>query len=168
MVRDAIGRRWQLGTVQLDYNLPQRFELEYIGADNQPHRPVMIHRAPFGSLERFVAVLIEHYAGNFPLWLAPVQVAVLPIADAQLDYARKVLAQCKAAGLRAELDESNEKIGRKIAIAETQKIPAMFVVGKKEAESDQVSVRRHGQGDTGAAPTAEAIGELARHMRERS
>jgi len=150
VVRDALGREWQLGTCQVDYSLPERFELEYIGSDGHKHRPVMIHRAPFGSLERFVGVLIEHFAGAFPLWLAPVQVKVLPIADRHIEHARAVADVLKKAGLRAEVDEDNAKVGAKIAIAETQKIPYMAVVGDKEAESGGVSLRGRGRQDLGA------------------
>ncbi len=167
IVRDVIGREWQLGTVQVDYNLPERFELEYIGADNQPHRPVMIHRAPFGSLERFVGVLIEHFAGNFPLWLAPVQAAVLPITDGQIDYARGLVERLRDAGVRAELDETSEKIGKKIRAAELRKIPAMLVVGAKEAEAGQVALRRHGKGDQGTLAFEEALAALLGEVRER-
>lgn len=149
MVKDAIGRKWQLGTIQVDYNLPQRFELEYTGSDNQKHRPVMIHRAPFGSLERFVAVLIEHCAGNFPLWLTPEQFAVLPISEKFNDYAMGVLNQLQALGLRGKLDDRNEKIGKKIRDNEVNKIPFMLVVGEKEAQDNKVAVRQHGKGDIG-------------------
>ena len=150
MVRDALGRSWQLGTIQVDYNLPDRFELEYVGSDNQRHRPVMIHRAPFGSLERFVAVLIEHCAGNFPLWLAPDQIAVLPISERFNDYASRVYDALKAEDIRGLLDDRDEKIGRKIRDAETKKIPFMLIVGEREAAEDLVSVRKHGQGDQGS------------------
>lgn len=150
MVRDALGRNWQLGTIQVDYQLPLRFELEYVGADNQKHRPVMIHRAPFGSLERFVAVLIEHCAGNFPLWLAPDQIAVLPISERFNEYAGKVFEQLKAVDIRGILDDRDEKIGRKIRDAEVKKIPYMLIVGEREAAEDKVSIRRHGQGDQGS------------------
>ena len=160
MVRDAIGRKWQLGTIQVDYNLPERFELEYTGADNQKHRPVMIHRAPFGSLERFVAVLIEHCAGKFPFWLAPQQVSVLPITDHQNEYAGEVLAALKAAGIRAELDDRSEKVGKKIREAEVQKIPYMVVIGAKEAENGQVALRKHGEGDQGVVMVQELIDQL--------
>lgn len=135
MVRDALGRRWQLGTVQLDYILPERFDLYYIGADNQKHRPVMIHRAPFGSLERFIGVLIEHCAGNFPLWLAPVQVAVLPLSDELNDYAEAVGRRLLEAGFRVEVDTRTETIGYKIRQAEVQKIPYMLIVGRREREA---------------------------------
>ena len=150
MVKDALGRKWQLGTVQLDYNLPERFDLTYTDEHDQKLRPVMIHRAPFGSLERFIGVMIEHTGGNFPLWLAPVQIKVLPITDAQNDYARLVGAQMRAAGFRVETDVRSEKVGRKIRDAEVEKVPVMLVVGRKEAEDGTVSVRRHGQGDVGA------------------
>lgn len=150
MVKDALGRSWQLGTIQVDYNLPERFELEYVDSDNSRKRPVMIHRAPFGSLERFVAVLLEHCAGNLPLWLAPVQVKVLPISDKYQDYADQVFAQLKARDIRAEMDDRSEKIGRKIRDAELEKITYMLIVGEKETNEQKVSVRRHGQGDLGA------------------
>lgn len=149
MVKDAIGRKWQLGTIQVDYNLPERFELEYIGADNQKHRPVMIHRAPFGSLERFIAVLIEHCAGNFPLWLAPVQAMIMPISDKSTEYAQKVLELLKKAEIRAELDERNEKIGKKIRDAEMTKVPYMLVIGEKEMAENMLSIRKHHHGDIG-------------------
>jgi threonyl-tRNA synthetase len=155
MVKDALGRAWQLGTVQLDYNLPERFDLTYIDENDNRVRPVMIHRAPFGSLERFIGVMIEHTGGNFPLWLAPVQVAVLPIADDQAAYAEQVAADLRAAGLRVSVDARSEKVGRKIRDAELEKVPVMLVVGRKEAESGQVAVRRHGQGDQGSLPAAD-------------
>ncbi len=160
IVRDCIGRQWQLGTVQLDYVLPERFGLEYTGADNHPHRPVMIHRAPFGSMERFMGILIEHFAGAFPLWLAPEQVRVLPISDKAADYAAKVLAELRSAGLRAEIDSRPEKIGAKIRDAQLEKVPAMLVVGAKEADSATVSYRDRVDGDLGAMPLAEAIAKL--------
>ncbi|HEY9049060.1 MAG TPA: threonine--tRNA ligase [Ohtaekwangia sp.] len=150
MVKDALGRSWQLGTIQVDYQLPQRFELEYVGSDNQKHRPVMIHRAPFGSLERFVAVLIEHCAGNFPLWLAPDQIAVLPISERFNDYAKLVYEKLKEEDIRGILDDRDEKIGRKIRDAETKKIPYMLIVGEKEVSEEKVAVRKHGQGDQGS------------------
>jgi threonyl-tRNA synthetase len=149
-VTDAIGRKWQCATIQLDYQMPERFDLKYIGADNTEHRPVVIHRAIFGSFERFVALLIEHYAGAFPLWLAPVQVTVLPIADRHLDYARSIGAQLSAAGLRAEVDERQEKIGYKIREAQLQKVPYMLVTGDREAAEGTVSVRSRAAGDQGA------------------
>jgi threonyl-tRNA synthetase len=150
MVKDALGRSWQLGTIQVDYQLPQRFELEYVGSDNQRHTPVMIHRAPFGSIERFVAVLIEHCAGNFPLWLAPDQIAVLPISERFNDYAQMVYDRLKEQDIRGLLDDRDEKIGRKIRDAETKKIPYMLIVGEKEVAEGKVAVRKHGQGDQGS------------------
>ena len=149
MVKDALGRKWQLGTIQVDYNLPERFELEYTGSDNQKHRPVMIHRAPFGSMERFVAVLIEHTAGKFPLWLTPDQAIVLPISEKYVEYAKNVLHLLQNSEIRALVDERNEKAGRKIRDAEMMKIPYMLVVGEKEEETGTVSVRRQGEGDLG-------------------
>jgi threonyl-tRNA synthetase len=149
MVKDALGRKWQLGTIQVDYNLPERFDLEYIGADNQKHRPVMIHRAPFGSMERFVAVLLEHTAGNFPLWLTPDQAIVLPISEKYIDYAKKVLNILNNSEIRTLIDDRNEKAGKKIRDAELRKIPFMLVVGEREEMEGTVSVRRHGQGDMG-------------------
>ncbi|HYF70008.1 MAG TPA: threonine--tRNA ligase [Ohtaekwangia sp.] len=157
MVKDALGRNWQLGTIQVDYQLPQRFELEYVGSDNQRHRPVMIHRAPFGSIERFVAVLIEHCAGNFPLWLAPDQIAVLPISERFNDYAKLVYDRLKEQDIRGVLDDRDEKIGRKIRDAETKKIPYMLIVGEKEVADNKVAVRRHGQGDQGSVLLDEFI-----------
>jgi threonyl-tRNA synthetase len=150
MVKDAIGRRWQLGTIQVDYNLPERFELEYTGEDNQKHRPVMIHRAPFGSMERFVAVLIEHTAGKFPLWLTPDQVAILPISEKFNDYAHSIAKQLYLQNVRVQVDDRNEKIGRKIRDNELKRIPYMLIVGEKEAEAGEVSVRRQGEGDKGS------------------
>lgn len=150
MVKDALGRRWQLGTIQVDYNLPERFELEYTGADNQKHRPVMIHRAPFGSMERFVAVLIEHTAGKFPLWLTPDQVVVLPISEKYNDYAHHVAHELNALDIRVQVDERNEKIGRKIRDNEVKRIPYMLIIGEQEAEKGEVSVRKQGEGDVGS------------------
>jgi threonyl-tRNA synthetase len=160
MVQDALGRTWQLGTVQVDYVMPERFNLEYMGSDGQKHRPVIIHRAPFGSLERFIGVLIEHYAGEFPLWLAPVQVVVLPITDAQMEYARDVHRELTAAGIRAEFDERNEKIGYKIREWETKKTPYMLVIGDKERQNGTVAVRKHKHGDQGAVERAAFISSL--------
>jgi threonyl-tRNA synthetase len=157
MVKDALGRSWQLGTIQVDYQLPQRFELEYVGSDNQRHRPVMIHRAPFGSLERFVAVLIEHCAGNFPLWLAPDQIAVLPISERFNDYAQHVYEKLKEHDIRGLLDDRDEKIGRKIRDAETKKIPYMLIVGEKEVADQKVAVRKHGKGDQGSVGLDEFV-----------
>ncbi len=150
MVRDALGRKWQLGTIQVDYNLPERFELEFTGADNQKHRPVMIHRAPFGSMERFIAVLIENCAGDFPLWLSPDQVIILPISEKFAAYAEEVKNFLEALDIRAGIDHRDEKIGRKIRDAEVAKFPFMLIVGEKEAELKTISVRRHGQGDLGS------------------
>jgi len=157
MVRDALGRSWQLGTIQVDYNLPERFELEYIGSDNAKHRPVMIHRAPFGSLERFIAVLLEHCAGNLPLWLAPDQVAVLPIGENQVEYAKNVLQLLKKCDIRTLFDERSEKIGKKIRDAEIMKIPYMLVIGDKEIADGKVAVRKHGEGDKGTMMTDDFI-----------
>ena len=157
MVRDALGRRWQLGTIQVDYNLPERFDLEYVAPDNTKQRPVMIHRAPFGSLERFVAVLIEHTAGNFPLWLSPEQFIVLPISDKFADYAYEVKARLEAADLRGTVDARDERIGRKIRDAEIAKTPYLLVVGEKEVQDGIVSVRRHGEGDLGSMPIDDFI-----------
>lgn len=157
MVKDALGRSWQLGTIQVDYNLPERFELEYIDSDNSRKRPVMIHRAPFGSMERFVAVLIEHCAGNFPIWLAPEQVKVLPISDKFIPYAEEVVALLKANDIRASVDDRNEKIGKKIRDTELMKVPYMLVVGEQEMNDGKVAVRKHGEGDKGVMDNAEFI-----------
>ena len=159
MVRDALGRSWQLGTIQVDYNLPERFELEYVDSDNTRKRPVMIHRAPFGSLERFVAVLLEHCAGNLPFWLAPVQVKVLPISDKFNEYAQKVANTLKQADIRADVDERGEKIGKKIRDTELMKVPYMLVVGEKEMAGDMVAVRKHGEGDKGTMPLDAFVSE---------
>ncbi|MCC9166954.1 threonine--tRNA ligase [Pontibacter harenae] len=158
MVRDALGRKWQLGTIQVDYQLPERFQLEYIGADNQKHRPVMIHRAPFGSLERFVAVLIEHCGGNFPLWLSPEQFAILPISEKYHDFAQEVYNRLQVEDIRGFVDTRDEKIGRKIRDAEVRKVPFMLIVGEKEQEADSVSVRKHGEGDLGTMTVGEFTG----------
>ncbi len=154
MVKDALGRRWQLGTIQVDYNLPERFQLEYTGSDNQKHRPVMIHRAPFGSMERFVAVLLEHTAGRFPLWLAPEQAVVLPISEKFNDYAHSVAEQLNALDIRTQVDDRNEKIGKKIRDNELKRIPYMLIVGEKEAENGEISVRKQGEGDKGSMKIA--------------
>ncbi len=164
---DSIGRSWQMGTIQLDYQMPERFEISYIGSDNSEHRPAMIHRALFGSFERFIAILIEHYAGAFPLWLAPVQVTVLPVADRHNDYAAEVTETLKAAGLRAEVDVRSESVGRKIADAEHQRTPAILVVGDREVEAGEVSVRRRGQGNLGAIAIAELITDLQLEITDR-
>ncbi|MEQ8477647.1 threonine--tRNA ligase [Fulvivirga sp.] len=160
MVKDALGRSWQLGTIQVDYTLPDRFELEYTGADNQKHRPVMIHRAPFGSMERFVAVLIEHCGGNFPLWLSPDQIAILPISEKYHDYAQALYTTLSEKDIRGFLDNRDEKIGRKIRDAEVMKVPFMLIVGEKEAAEGRVSVRRHGEGDLGSMSIEEFIGHF--------
>ena len=150
MVKDALGRSWQLGTIQVDYNLPDRFELEYIGADNQAHRPVMIHRAPFGSMERFISILIEHTGGKFPLWLTPEQFAILPISDRFNDFAKKIEAELAKHDIRGFIDDRSEKIGRKIRDTEVKKIPLMLIIGEKEVENGTVSVRKQGEGDVGS------------------
>lgn len=160
MVKDAIGRKWQLGTIQVDYNLPDRFELEYTGSDNEKHRPIMIHRAPFGSMERFVAVLLEHCGGNFPLWLTPEQAIILPISDKYQEYAKKVFNLLKNAEIRALIDERSEKAGKKIRDAEVRKIPYMLVVGEKEELNGTVAVRKHGEGDLGALSVEDFISKI--------
>ncbi|MGB4340646.1 MAG: threonine--tRNA ligase, partial [Dysgonamonadaceae bacterium] len=166
MVKDALGRRWQLGTIQVDYNLPERFDLEYIGADNRRHRPVMIHRAPFGSMERFVAVLIEHTAGRFPLWLSPTQVVVLPISEKFNGYAYKVAKTLKKYDIRTEVDDRNEKIGRKIRDNELKRIPYLLIVGEKEAQNEAVSVRKRGEGDKGSKNLTTFAEEVKREVEE--
>ncbi len=168
MVKDALGRTWQLGTVQVDYVMPERFQLEYTGSDGKKHRPVIIHRAPFGSMERFIGILIEHFAGEFPLWLAPVQAAILPITDAHNGYARQVYEEFLAAGLRVQIDERNEKIGSKIRDWETRKVPFMLVVGEKEAAAGTVAVRQHKKGDQGAVPRGNFIERLRTLVKTRS
>ncbi len=165
---DSIGRSWQLGTVQLDYSMPERFELAYTGADNADHRPVMIHRALMGSFERFIGILIEHYAGEFPLWLAPVQAVVLPIADRHAEYAQRVAGELRGAGLRVEVDERTESIGKKIRETEVRKVPYMLVVGDREAEAAEVSVRRHREGDEGSVAVAEFAGRVSAEVAERA
>ena len=157
MVKDALGRSWQLGTIQVDYNLPERFDLTYIGADNQPHRPVMIHRAPFGSMERFTGVLIEHCAGKFPLWLTPEQFAILPVSDKYVEYALQVKQEMESEGLRGIVDDRNETIGRKIRDNELKRIPFLLIVGEKELEAHSVAVRKQGEGDQGALTIAEFV-----------
>jgi len=162
-VSDAIGRPWQLGTVQLDYAMPERFGLIYIGADNAEHRPVMIHRAILGSIERFFGIIVEHFAGAFPLWLAPVQMTVLPLSEKFLEYGEEVSRKLRGAGLRSEVDRTNEKLGAKIRVAQLKKIPYMLVVGEKEASSGGVSVRKRGTGDQGAM-TIDALVAEARSL----
>ncbi len=168
MVRDVIGREWQLGTVQVDYNLPVRFDLTYIGADNASHRPVMIHRAPFGSMERFCGVLIEHFGGDFPLWLAPEQIRLVPISDKNLDYAKATLDRLTAAGLRASLDTHSDKLGAKIRRAEIEKIPYVLVVGAKEAETQSASVRSRAKGDEGVHQVADLLTRFAAEVATRA
>jgi threonyl-tRNA synthetase len=167
-ITDAIGRQWQCATIQLDYQMPQRFGLRYIGADNAEHCPIVIHRAIFGSFERFVALLIEHYAGAFPLWLAPLQVSILPIADRHAEYARKVQAQLEGAGLRAEVDERQEKIGYKIREAQLQKIPYMLVAGDRESAEGTVSVRHRVAGDQGAQSVGAFVEAALHEVRSRA
>ncbi len=162
MVKDALGRKWQLGTIQVDYNLPERFKLEFVGSDNQKHRPVMIHRAPFGSLERFVAVLIEHCGGDFPLWLTPDQVAVLPISEKYADYAQEIYKLLESEDITGFADNRDEKIGRKIRDAEVKKIPIMLIVGEKESSERTVAVRRHGEGDIGTMKIDDFISYFGR------
>ena len=166
MVKDAIGRRWQLGTIQVDYNLPERFQLEYTGADNQKHRPVMIHRAPFGSMERFVAVLLEHTAGRFPLWLAPEQAVILPISEKFNDYAHQVAQQFEALDIRVSVDDRNEKIGRKIRDNELKRIPYLLIVGEKEQAAGEISVRKQGEGDQGSQKIANFAENFAKEIND--
>jgi threonyl-tRNA synthetase len=157
---DSLGRSWQLGTIQLDYNMPERFGLVYSGADNAEHMPVMIHRALFGSFERFIGILLEHTAGELPLWLAPVQAIALPISDRHVEYADQVAEELRSAGLRVEVDDRTESIGKKIRAAELQKIPYMLVVGDREAESNEVGLRRHREGDLGSMSVNDALQRL--------
>ncbi len=166
MVKDALGRKWQLGTIQVDYNLPERFELEYIGSDNQKHRPIMIHRAPFGSMERFVAVLIEHTGGNFPLWLNPEQVIILPISEKYMEYSKKLSDILNNSEIRSQIDERSEKTGRKIRDAEIRKIPFMLIVGEKEEAEGTVSVRRHGVGDLGSFTVDDFVNLVNKEVKE--
>ena len=166
MVKDALGRRWQLGTIQVDYNLPERFDLSYIGSDNEKHRPVMVHRAPFGSMERFVAVLLEHCAGDFPLWLTPDQVMILPVSEKYHDYAEKLNEMLKRNEIRTLIDMRSEKIGRKIRDAEMKKVPYMLIVGEKEMNETAVSVRKHGQGDLGSMSVDEFIAMIEKQVKD--
>ena len=166
MVKDALGRRWQLGTIQVDYNLPERFDLSYIGSDNEKHRPVMVHRAPFGSMERFVAVLLEHCAGDFPLWLTPDQVMILPVSEKYHDYAEKLNELLKRNEIRTLIDMRSEKIGRKIRDAEMKKVPYMLIVGEKEMNENAVSVRKHGQGDLGTMSVEDFIAMIEKQVKE--
>ena len=160
MVKDALGRSWQLGTIQVDYNLPERFQLEYIGADNAKHRPVMIHRAPFGSMERFIGVLTEHCAGKFPLWLTPEQYVILPVSDKYLDYANELQNEFTSAGLRGSIDDRTESIGRKIRDNELKKIPFMIIAGEKESQEKNISVRKQGTGDQGSMSISEFVNQI--------
>ena len=165
---DALGREWQLGTVQVDYNLPERFELEYVAEDGSRQRPIMIHRAPFGSLERLIGILIEEYAGDFPLWLAPVQVRLLPVRDAHFDYVQQVATKMQAAGIRAEADTSGERLGKMIRNAEKQKIPVMSVVGDKEVEENTLSIRTRSSGELGEIAVEQVISKLTTAITERT
>ncbi len=167
IIRDAIGRKWQLGTVQVDYVMPERFDLTYVGADNERHRPVIIHRAPFGSMERFTSILIEHFAGDFPLWLAPLQVKVLPISDEFNEYAEGLTQKLRELNLRAETDTRSEKVGAKIRDAENSKIPYMLIVGERERTDQTVSVRRHRKGDIGTFSTSEFFKNLVREVEKK-
>ena len=168
MVRDVLGREWQCSTIQLDFNQPENFELEYIGEDGQPHRPVMIHRAVTGSTERFMAMLIEHFAGAFPVWLAPLQAMIIPISDRHHEYANRVLAQLKAAGIRAELDTRSERMNAKIRDAQLQKIPYMLVVGDKEAAAEAVSVRLRTNVDLKSMPLGQFVERVTGLIRTKS
>lgn len=168
MVKDVLGRKWQLGTVQIDYVMPERFDLEYVGSDGQKHRPVVIHRAPFGSLERFIGVLIEHFGGDFPVWLAPIQVAVIPVSQNFIDYAKKVVNSLKENGIRVEFDKRNEKIGYKIRESETQKIPYMLIIGEKEQTAGNISVRKHKEGDKGSLSINEFIDNITEEIKNKS
>lgn len=167
MVKDVIGREWQLGTVQVDYNLPERFNLTYTGADNQKHRPVMIHRAPFGSLERFTGVLIEHYRGAFPVWLAPEQARFLPVNDQMIAYAEKCAQEFQAAGLRVSVDKKGDKLGGQIRRGQLEKVPFLLVCGNREAEAGQVAVRSREKGDEGAQSVAVVMERLVNMMKNR-
>jgi threonyl-tRNA synthetase len=167
-ITDALGRKWQCGTIQLDYQMPERFDLKYIGADNTDHRPVVIHRAIFGSIERFIAILIEHFAGAFPLWVAPVQATVLPIADRHVEYAQHVRQELAAAGLRVEVDSRQEKINYKIREAQLQKVPYMLVTGDREAADHAVAVRSRARGDLGARPVTEFIADALAEVRAKT
>lgn len=163
-LEDSLGRTWQCGTIQLDFQMPEKFDLTYIGPDNQPHRPVMIHRVLFGSIERFIGILIEHFAGAFPLWISPVQAKILTITDRQLDYANKVAEQLREAGIRIEVDDRNEKIGYKIRAAQTEKVPYMLVIGDKEMEEGTAALRKRGEGDLGAMAIDDIIARLSQEI----
>lgn len=166
-LEDSLGRTWQCGTIQLDFQMPEKFDLTYIGADNQPHRPVMIHRVIFGSIERFIGILIEHFAGAFPLWISPVQAKILTITDRQDAYAAQIAEQLRAVGIRVEVDDRNEKIGYKIRAAQTEKVPYMLVVGDKEMENGTAALRKRGEGDLGATPIAEIIARLRQEIADK-
>ena len=168
VVKDCIGRKWQLGTVQVDYNLPERFGLEYMGADNTPHRPIMIHRAPFGSMERFIGVLIEHFGGNFPLWLAPEQARLLTVSDKSEAYGKEVHAKMQSAGLRVEGDFRSEKLGSKIRDGQLDMVPYMLIVGPRDAENGTVSIRDRVEGDLGAMPVDEAIAKFQQEVDQKT
>jgi threonyl-tRNA synthetase len=167
-LRDSIGRTWQCGTIQLDMQMPEKFDLNYVGEDGQKHRPVMIHRVAFGSIERFIGILIEHYAGAFPAWLAPVQVKILPITDRQAAYAHELAAAMFEQEIRVEVDDRSEKIGYKIREAQMQKIPYTLVVGDKEVESGSVAVRKRGQGDVGGKLASEFISDILKEIKEKA
>jgi len=167
IVKDVLGRNWQLGTVQIDYVMPERFDLQYIGSDGQKHRPVVIHRAPFGSLERFIGLLIEHFAGYFPTWLSPTQVAVIPVSQNYVEYAKKVVNLLKENAIRVEIDERNEKIGYKIRECETQKVPYMLIIGEKEQSAGNISVRKHKEGDKGALSLTEFIDNITNEIKNK-
>ena len=166
MVKDALGRQWQLGTIQVDYNLPERFDLTYKGSDNELHRPVMIHRAPFGSMERFVAILLEHTGGNFPLWLMPKQVNILCVSEKYKNYALKVLNYLENHEIRALLDDRNETIGKKIRESEISKVPYMLILGEKEANNETVSLRKHQKGDIGSFAIEKVVNQLKKEIKE--
>jgi threonyl-tRNA synthetase len=165
--RDALDREWQLGTVQVDYNLPERFDLEYVAEDGSRQRPVMIHRAPFGSLERLIGILIEEYAGDFPLWLAPVQMRILPVTEEQLEFARQVGDRCLTAGVRVEVDSSGDRLGKMVRNAEKARIPIMAVVGAREVETASLNLRTRSQGELGALPVVEVLDRLSRAIANR-
>lgn len=167
IIRDAIGRKWQLGTVQVDYVMPERFDLTYVGSDNEKHRPIIIHRAPFGSMERFVSILIEHFAGDFPLWLSPLQIKLIPVSDEYLPYANSCAQEFEKAGFRVRVDDRGEKVGAKIRDAETSKIPYMVIVGEKEENEDSVSVRRHKSGDIGTFPFSDFLSKIKEEVQQK-